>query len=230
MIEPATGPATRPDSEPAPDVYARRFSDADAQSKMAIWKPIAGYLQRFIDPARPVLDVAADRGYFINHVEASERWASDLRDTTADLGSGIRFVHASGLDLDHHLPAAHFGTIFMSNYLEHLASADEVMAQFRVVERLLRQGGRVIVLQPNIRLVGPRYWDFIDHRVALTERSLTEAAELAGLRTVKAITRFLPYATGGFLPSDPRLVRLYLAFRPAWRLLGKQTLYVGERP
>ena len=38
-----------------------------------------------------------------------------------------------------------------------------------------------IVLQPNIRLVGPRYWDFIDHKVALTERSLLEAAELAEL-------------------------------------------------
>ena len=93
----------------------------------------------------------------------------------------------------------------------------------------LRPGGRVIVLQPNIRLVGPRYWDFIDHKVALTERSLLEAAELAGLRTVELITRFLPYSTKGRLPASPRLVRAYLAFRPAWRLLGRQTLFVGER-
>jgi len=85
------------------------------------------------------------------------------------------------------------------------------------------------VLQPNIRLVGPRYWDFIDHKVALTERSLLEAAELAGLQTVDLITRFLPYSTKGRLPSHPALVKAYLRCPPAWWLLGRQTLYVGER-
>ena len=83
------------------------------------------------------------------------------------------------------MPTASFGTIFMSNYLEHLESGDAVIEQLRVAAQLLRPGGRLIVLQPNIRLVGPRYWDFIDHRVALTERSLLEAAELAHLRTVE---------------------------------------------
>ena len=116
----------------------------------------------------------------------------------------------------------------MSNYLEHLDSGDAVIEQLRVAAQLLRPGGRVIVLQPNIRLVGAHYWDFIDHRVALTERSVLEAAELAGLRTSELITRFLPYSTKGRLPAHPALVRAYLSFRPAWRLMGKQTLYVGE--
>jgi len=98
----------------------------------------------------------------------------------------------------------------------------------RVVRSLLRPGGRVIVLQPNIRLVGPRYWDFIDHKVALTERSLLEAAELADIRTVDLVTRFIPYSTKGRLPTDRRLVRAYLRLRPAWWLLGRQTLFVGE--
>ena len=44
------------------------------------------------------------------------------------------------------------------------------------------------------------------------------------------VTRFLPYTTKSRLPQHPALVRAYLAFPPAWRLLGKQTLYVGERP
>ena len=85
------------------------------------------------------------------------------------------------------------------------------------------------MLQPNIRYVGQRYWDFIDHHVALTDRSLVEAAELASLQTVKLIPRFLPYSTKGRLPTNPLLVRAYLRFPPAWRLLGKQTLYIGTR-
>jgi hypothetical protein len=87
----------------------------------------------------------------------------------------------------------------------------------------------VIVLQPNVRLIGGRYWDFIDHSVALTERSLVEAAELAGFATVELIVRFLPYTTKSWLPQHPLLVKAYLSFPPAWLLMGKQTLYVGER-
>ena len=44
------------------------------------------------------------------------------------------------------------------------------------------------------------------------------------------MTRFLPYTTKGRLPQTSGLVRLYLALPLAWRLLGKQTLYVAERP
>lgn len=86
----------------------------------------------------------------------------------------------------------------------------------------------MIVLQPNIRLIDDTYWDFIDHNAALTERSLVEAATLAGLTTVRLITRFLPYTTKSRLPQHPLLVRMYLRFPLAWRILGKQTLWVGE--
>jgi SAM-dependent methyltransferase len=177
-----------------------------------------------------VLDVATAEGYFIRHVSASERWATDLRDVRAALPADVHFVQANGLELRGVLPLGYFATIFTSNYLEHLRSSDEVVEQLKVVRDLLRPGGRAVVLQPNIRLTGPAYWDFIDHRVALTERSLVEAADLAGFRTVRLVTRFLPYTTKGQLPVDGRLVRLYLAAPFAWRFLGRQTLYVGERP
>ena len=101
----------------------------------------------------------------------------------------------------------------MSNYLEHLASADAVVSQLKVVRDVLRPGGRVIVLQPNIRLVGGAYWDFLDHKTPLTERSLEEAAQTAGLETERLITRFLPYTTKSRFPQRGWLVRGYLAFR-----------------
>jgi SAM-dependent methyltransferase len=209
-------------------VYERRFSDPDAERKDAIWREIVRYLQRYVGDDAVVLDVACDRGYFIRHVEARERWASDVRDVSEFLPDGIRFVQSDGVGLADHAPASHFDAVFMSNYLEHLESGDRVIEQFRALRPLLKPGGRVIVLQPNIRLVGQAYWDFIDHKVALTEKSLVEAAELAGFRTMTLVTRFLPYTTKSRFPQHPRLVRAYLAFRPGWLLFGGQTLYVGE--
>jgi len=214
----------------AEDVYARRFPDPEVRQKDRIWREITRWLSRYVPGNAVVLDLACDRGYFIRHVIARERWATDLRDVSADLGDGIRFVRSDGLRLREALPAASFDVVFTSNYLEHLAGPDAVVEQLTVVRDLLRPGGTAIVLQPNVALVGGAYWDFIDHRVALTDRSLVEAAELAGLRTRQVIRRFLPYSTKGRLPAYPALVRAYLALPPAWLLLGKQTLYVGERP
>lgn len=211
-------------------IYARRFGDREREAKAALWKPIAGYLQRWALSDAPVVDIATDQGYFIANVEAAERWATDLRDVSASLPEDVHFVQSDGLALREALPNGYFGCAFMSNYLEHLPSAEAVIEQLTVVRDLLRPGGRVIVLQPNIRLVGAAYWDFIDHKVPITERSLVEASEAAGLRQVHLVTRFLPYTTKSRLPQREWLVRAYLAFPPAWRLLGGQTLYVGERP
>ncbi len=211
-------------------VYEARFDERARRGKMAVWAEIVRYLRPSIAADLPVLDIACDAGYFIRHVEAVERWATDIRDVSGLLPSDVRFVRADGLALGEVIPAGHFGTAFMSNYLEHLPSSQAVIDQLLVVKDLLRPGGKVVILQPNIRLTGGSYWDFIDHHVALTERSLVEAGELAGLRTVRLVTRFLPFTTKGRLPQSARLVRLYLAFPPAWWLFGKQTLYIAERP
>ncbi len=211
-------------------VYTTRFDEADRRAKMALWREIVPSIGRIVPLDGPILDLACDRGYFIAHAAAAERWACDMRDVASALPAGVRFVKASGLALGDAVPAAHFATVFTSNYLEHLASSDEVIEQMRVVERLLRPGGRFVVLQPNIRLVGGAYWDFIDHRVPLTERSLQEAGAIAGLATERTVVRYLPFSTKSRLPQDRRLVRAYLRFPPAWRILGRQTLWVGRKP
>lgn len=214
----------------ADEVYARRFPEAEARAKDRLWREIAGWLQRYVPESAVVLDLACDRGYFVRNIRARERWATDLRDVRADLGDGVRFLQSDGLRLRDALPASSFDVVFTSNYLEHLSSPDAVIEQLRVAHDLLRPGGRAIVLQPNVALVGGPYWDFIDHKVALTDKSLVEAADLAGLRTERVIRRFLPFTTKSRMPQHPALVRAYLAFPPAWLLLGKQTLYVGTRP
>lgn len=212
------------------EVYDLRFDEAEMAAKDAIWRELGRYFQRYIKPEARVVDIACDVGYFIRNVQAAERWATDIRDVGSALPSDVRFVHASGLDLADVMPNDYFDIAFFSNYLEHLASTEAVLQQLRVAFALLRPGGRVLILQPNIRLVGGAYWDFIDHQTALTEKSLAEAATMAGFTTEHVIARFLPYTTKSRLPQNPVLVRAYLAFPPARWLMGKQTLYIGVKP
>ncbi len=223
-----------PTSEPPPivlkEVYDLRFDEKDRAAKDAIWRELGRFFQRYIKPGARVIDIACDAGYFIRNVSARERWATDIRAVESSLPGDVHFVHASGLDLAAVVPNDYFDLAFFSNYLEHLPSTEAVLQQLRVAFALLKPGGRVMILQPNIRLVGGSYWDFIDHQTALTEKSLAEAARMAGFETKQVIARFLPYTTKSRLPQSPALVRAYLAFPPAWLFFGKQTLYVGEKP
>jgi len=209
-------------------IYQNRFGDHEAARRSAMWREITRYLQRWVPRDGAVLDLACGDGDFVRHVRARERWASDSRDMSSALPPEVRFVQADGRGLLGVLPHASFDAVFMSNYLEHLPSSEGVIDQLRVCAALLRPGGRVIILQPNIRLTGGAYWDFIDHRTPLTERSLEEAATIAGFRREVVVTRFLPYTTKSRLPTHHLLVGAYLKFRPAWLLLGRQTLYIGR--
>lgn len=229
-FEPNAEPAHKAPPIVLKEVYEQRFDAADEARKQAIWRELGKFLQRYIRPNDRVVDIACDLGYFIRNVHAAERWATDIRDVGAALPPDVHFIRASGLDLAEVLPNAAFDLAFFSNYLEHLASTEAVLEQLRVAHALLKPGGRVVILQPNIRLIGGSYWDFIDHQTALTEKSLAEAATMAGFQTQQVIARFLPYTTKSRLPQHPLLVRAYLNLPPAWLLFGKQTLYVGEKP
>ena len=211
-------------------MYAQRFSDADARRKLAVWRELTRWLQRYVPLEAAVLDLACDRGAFINQIRAAERWAVDVRDVRQHLDPGVRFVQSDGLSLREVMPAKSMDVVFVSNYLEHLPSADVVIEQLKVVFDLLKPGGRAIVLQPNIRLTGAAYWDFLDHRTALTDKSLEEAGRTAGFQTEELVTRFIPYTTKSRFPQNPWIVRAYLALRPLWPLFGQQSLYVARKP
>ena len=92
-----------------------------------------------------MLDIACDRGDFIRNIDAREKWATDIRDMSQTLTQDLHFVQANGLELDHALPVEYFDVAFMSNYLEHLGSSDNVLRQLKVTSRVLEPGGCVIV-------------------------------------------------------------------------------------
>jgi SAM-dependent methyltransferase len=119
--------------------------------------------------------------------------------------------------------------VFTSNFFEHMPSKDELMATLREARRLLRPGGRIIILQPNIRYSYREYWDFLDHHIALSHESMTEALELAGFAVTECRPRFMPFSTKSGLPQSPLLLSIYLRLPPLQWLLGKQMFLVAER-
>jgi dolichol-phosphate mannosyltransferase len=114
--------------------------------------------------------------------------------------------------------------VFTSNLLEHLQSKAEVERTIAEAHRVLKPGGHFIAMGPNIRFVHGNYWDFWDHAVPISDRSLIELLAIHHLEIVDTYDRFLPYTSSSPLPQAPILVRMYLRSRMAWPLFGKQFL------
>ena len=213
-------------------LYQQRFPEAELAQKNAIWKVLcADFFQRYVDVGDTVVDIGAGYCEFINNIRASRKIAVDLNpDVRHFAAADVEVINAPCSTIKAKVTSPLTGSVdavFMSNFLEHLPDKAAVLETFREAHRILRDGGRIIVLQPNIRFLPGEYWDFFDHHTPLTDRSLVEGLQLAGFRPSVVVPRFLPYTTKSRLPKATALVRLYLRFPPIWRLLGKQALVVA---
>jgi SAM-dependent methyltransferase len=212
--------------------YATRFPEADRDAKDAIWRVLCPhFFQKYVHPDDVVLDIGPGFGEFLRHIRCGSRIAVDIeRFTGRTLPAGTREILAPSHELSAHVPANSVDVVFCSNFFEHLPDTATFLATLREILAVLRPGGRLLALQPNIRYVGGAYWDVLDHHLPLTHVTLTEAAGSLGYEIVEVIPRFLPYTTRSAIPQAPWLVRLYLAVRPAWWIMGQQTWFVARKP
>jgi SAM-dependent methyltransferase len=212
-------------------LYHQRFPDAALAQKHAIWKVLCDdFFSRHVKASDTVVDIGAGYCEFINNIRAARKIAVDLNpDVRRFAAPDVRVINESCTAI-RELDSDSVDVVFMSNFLEHLPNKDLVLDTFRETLRILRQGGRVLVLQPNIRYLPGEYWDYFDHHTPLTERSLVEGLQLAGFEPTTVIARFLPYTTKSRLPQAPWLVRLYLKVPLAWHILGKQAFVVALKP
>jgi SAM-dependent methyltransferase len=212
------------------DLYRKRFANTGLEKRQAVWRTLCdAYFGKLIPPDAAVLDVACGYGEFINNIRAREKYAIDLNpDAGGRLDPSVRFTRTPATDLSP-LAAESVDVAFSSNFLEHLRSKDEVDTVFAEVRRVLRPGGRFILLGPNIKYAYKDYWDFYDHHLPLSHLSVGEGLTAAGYRLEKVIPQFLPFTMNNGAPTADILIRAYLAFPPAWRLLGAQFLVVAAK-
>jgi SAM-dependent methyltransferase len=197
-------------------------------ARAVVWRVIAEYLQPWVPAGAHVLEIGAGYCCWINAVHAARKvavdtWAdmprhasSDVETVVLDASAGLtRFADES------------FDLVLASNVIEHF-EPDEAAAVVGNTVRLLREGGRLIVIQPNFRYAYRQYFDDYTHRSTFTHVSLANLLRSKGLRVLRVEPRFLPYSMReGRLPVRPWLVRAYL--RSPIRPWAGQMLVVAQR-
>ena len=213
-------------------LYANRFSASEQAEKRLIWATLCeSFLNRYVPRDGAVLDVGAGYCDFINHVSAARRIAIDLNPDTARYAAPGVEVHRLAFEQPGEVVDPEtIDLAFASNIFEHLRNPDSLLEILAAIRRALKPGGRIIIMQPNMRRVGVAFWDFVDHTLPLTEKGMEEALTMSGFEMVERRARFLPYTTKSLLPKSSALLRVYLKVRPLQWLLGKQMFLVGRRP
>lgn len=211
-------------------IYQNRFSNTGISKRQAVWKTLCEvFFSKLVPPNAAILDLACGYGEFINNIPAGRKFAVDLNpDSPKHLAPDVAFHSSPANDLSF-MQSDTVDVVFTSNFLEHLKDKAECDAVFAEVRRVLKPGGRFIVLGPNIRYVYKEYWDYYDHYLPLSHLSLGEGLMIAGFELERVIDRFLPYTMNNKKPTADFLIRTYLAIPFAWKFFGKQFLVVARK-
>ena len=196
-------------------------------SREPVWRHICSYLERWIPADSDVLELGAGWCDFANLVRARSVTAVDLEAAVLTAAAGhVRAVVGNATDL-RELEDASFDVVFASNLLEHLdrAQSDRLLAE---AVRVLRPGGRLILLQPNFRLQPGRYFDDYTHVAIFTDQSLRDYLAASGWLVEHVAPRFLPLSMRSRGSSLSFLVPWYL--RSPVKPLAGQMLVVARRP
>ena len=211
-------------------LYAARF-EPSREYRRAVWRVLVSEVfSKHIGAQDTVLDLGCGYGEFINQVRCGRRFAMDLNPDAAEmLEEGVKLL-AQDCSAPWPLEDNSLDVVFTSNFFEHLPDKPTLARTLAQAHRCLRPGGKLLAMGPNIRLVDGAYYDFWDHHIELTERSLAEALVLQGFAVEVCLGRFMPYTMSDGRQFPVFFVKLYLRLPWAWRIFGKQFLVIGRKP
>ena len=212
-------------------IYQTRFDPATLKAKRELWDVfVEQFLQRYIPADAAVADIGGGYCEFINAVRCQKKYVIDLNpDVKRYADPEVEIIMSDASEIGA-LPDGSLDVAFASNFFEHLPSKDILFEVLAEIRRVLKGGGKLLIMQPNIKYAYREYWDFIDHHLPLTENSLGEALMVSGYRIAECIPRFMPFSVNSTrIPKSTKLLRIYLKMPLFWKLFGKQTFMVGVK-
>jgi SAM-dependent methyltransferase len=221
-------PVTGSEGEPA-GVYRPRYFEtrlAEDPHRGTVWRHICAYLQRWIAPTDDVLELGAGWCDFANAVTARTVTAMDIDAVVVKAARpGVTAVVGDCTDLSR-FDDESFDDVLASNLLEHLdrPTGETLLAE---ASRVLRPGGRLLLIQPNFRLNPNEYFDDYTHVSIYTDRSLRDLLTASGWDVRHVAARFLPLTMKSRVSGLTFLVPWYL--RSPIKPLAGQMLVVAIR-
>jgi SAM-dependent methyltransferase len=209
-------------------LYRARFEGA-AEYRIQMWEVLARYFGQWIPADASVLDLGCGYCEFINQVRCQTKFGMDLNPDS------VRFAEsATILEQDCSqpwpLPVGSLDVVFTSNFFEHLPNKMTLENTLVQAFQSLKPGGRLIAMGPNVRYVPGAYWDFFDHYLALTEKSLAEVLTKVGFQVEHCFAKFMPYSAVGKRQYPIFMIKAYLALPSAWKIFGKQFFVIARKP
>jgi SAM-dependent methyltransferase len=210
-------------------IYEYRFHGVDEQKKRIVWEEIAAFMYQKLAKPGSILDPAAGKCELINAIPGTEKWAVDLNDYFIKKYADPDVKIVIGDIFKVSLPDNYFDGVFISNFLEHLNTQEEVAALLEKMYGCLKPGGKIAIMGPNFKYAYRQYFDFADHTIILSDLGLAEHVYGAGFKIDQIYSKFLPLSFRGGLPVNRFLIKMYLSFPVAWRIFGKQFLLIATK-
>lgn len=206
------------------DYYKARF--VFDKGRTVVWRAINEYFAKFVNPSNTVLDIGCGYGDFINGIIADKKFAIDLNEDVHEyLNSEVGFKAQSVLEPYDHITTNSVDVVFASNLFEHFTDNElnQLLAQVKVI---LKNGGKLILMQPNIYYAYREYWDDYTHKKAFSHVSLSDFLVANGFCIEHIEKRFIPFSLKSRLPKSYWVTKLYL--KMPFRLFAKQMLVVAK--
>lgn len=211
------------------DIYRTRFEGENLIIKNKVWKTLCQkFFQNFINKEDTILDLGAGYCEFINNIKAGKKYAIDINSDVEKYAADDVIVEVSDIKKTN-IKSDSIDKVFISNVFEHLNTKEDIIAVLEEINRILKKNGHLLILQPNIKYCYKEYWDYLDHKLPLTDKSLVEALVITKFKIKKVIPKFIPYTIKNSLPKNPFIIKIYLSFPVFWKLFGKQAFIIAEK-
>jgi len=191
-----------------------------------VWKHICKYLQNYISPLNSILDLGAGHCNFINNIEGNNKYAVDLFNDLKKYASCDVKCYISKCFKLNFIKSHSIDVVFSSNLFEHLED-DEIDKTLKDILRILKDNGKLILMQPNFRYCYKNYFDDYTHIKVFTDESLQRLLKLYGFNITKCMPKFLPYSIKNKASKLSCLIPLYL--KSPIKPFAGQMLLIGEK-